>query len=179
VNVCIALYKGNGQLHNAIVRRWTNSEYSHAELIMPDESAITILPFSLAGITRRPFDIEGGEKEWDFICIPINPSQLCTLERFYDQTKGNQYDWLGMIASQVVPFHIKHKKRWYCSEWIAYALRLICVIDGLHQQCDMSPKVLSRLIKHIKRIKYSERPKMSNWNETKINHFGPRYVNEN
>ncbi len=96
------------------------------------------------------------EKEWDFICVPITPLQLGIIEQFYDQTQGQQYDWVGMIASQVVPFHIKHMHRWYCSEWIAYALRRAGIISGLHEKADMSPEVLSKLLPGGHMVKFSE-----------------------
>lgn len=159
MNVCVALYKGTGAWHNAVVRRRTRSIYSHAELILPDNTAITIYPFDLDGVKRTEFSLTAEEEdEWDFICIPVTPLQLTAIERFYKQTAGQGYDWIGMIASQLLPFHIKREKRWYCSEWIAYALRLICAIDTLYMHCDMSPEVLYQLISDRGEImKYSER----------------------
>tara|TARA_R100000808_G_C2150639_1_gene159452 strand:- start:2567 stop:2935 length:369 start_codon:yes stop_codon:yes gene_type:complete len=113
------------------------------------------------------------EDDWDFVCIPVNPMQLVKIENFYEQTRGQKYDWTGMIASQLLPYHIKHEKRWYCSEWIAYALRLICVVDGLHAHCDMSPEVLSSLISNREKIRFSDRLPSNNWNAQKVRHFGP------
>ena len=157
MNICIGLYKGEGRLHNAIVRRWTDSIYSHAELILPDKTSITIFPFSLKGIHREPFSMENEvEEEWDFICVPVTPKQLSIIEQFYDQTHGQQYDWVGMLASQLVPFHIKHMHRWYCSEWIAYALRRAGIINGLHEKADMSPEVLSKLLPEGHLVMFSE-----------------------
>ena len=48
---------------------------------------------------------------------------------FYDITKGSRYDWFGMLLSQFLPFRVKQENKWYCSEWILYALRISCVID--------------------------------------------------
>tara|TARA_B100000900_G_scaffold406115_1_gene416670 strand:- start:427 stop:969 length:543 start_codon:yes stop_codon:yes gene_type:complete len=175
VNICIALYKGKGRWHNGVVRDWTNSEYSHAELILPDFTSITIFPFSLKGVRREPF-VEKSDKEWDYICVPVNPHQLSIIENFYEKTKGQQYDWVGMLASQLVPFHIKHKDRWYCSEWIAYALRLAGIGEGLYGESVMSPEVLSRLVPHATTYgKFSDVPTGTNWNNTwlEVNHFGP------
>ena len=182
MNICVGLYKGEGRLHNAIVRRWTESIYSHAELILPDKTSITIFPFSLKGIHRAPFDEENeSEEDWDFICVPISPTQLSKIEKFYEKTKEQQYDWLGMLASQLVPFHIKHKDRWYCSEWIAYALRQAGLIDGLHDASDMSPEVLSKMLPDREIYKYSEIPKGTDWNSTwlQVTHFKPEDSNDN
>ena len=167
MNICIGLYKGEGRLHNAIVRRWTDSIYSHAELILPDRTSITIFPFSLKGVHREPFSMENeNENDWEFICVPISPLQLGIIEQFYEQTQGQQYDWVGMIASQIVPFHIKHMHRWYCSEWIAYALRRAGIINALHDQADMSPEVLSRMLPNREKIKFSDIPEGTDWNDT-------------
>jgi len=155
LNICIGLYKGEGRLHNAIVRRWTDSIYSHAELILPDRTSITIFPFSLTGVHREPF-VPQNEDEWDFVCVPVTARQLDIIENFYEQTKGQQYDWVGMLASQLVPFHIKHMHRWYCSEWIAYALRRAGIISGLHEKADMSPEVLSKLLPGGQIVKFSD-----------------------
>jgi hypothetical protein len=116
------------------------------------------------------------EKDWDFICVPVNPHQLGIIEKFYEDTKGQQYDWVGMIASQIVPFHIKHKSGWYCSEWIAYALRLAGILDTLHGETDMSPAVLSNLLPLATRYeKYADIPEGTDWNSTWVQttHFGP------
>ena len=163
MNVCIALYKGKGHWRDSLVRYWTKSAYSHAELLMPDNTAITIAPFDLKGVTRAPFNLQD-EESWDFICLAVNPSQLRTIEKFYEETQGLQYDWVGMIASQLLPYHIKHRSRWYCSEWIAYALRLICSIEGLHKVSDMSPGALANLLPKEQKIRLVDRPVMSNWN---------------
>jgi hypothetical protein len=175
------LYKGDGRLHNAIVRRWTDSIYSHAELILPDHTSITIFPFSLTGIHRQSFDIENeDEEEWDFVCVPVSPGQLAIIEKFYEKTKGQQYDWVGMLASQIVPFHIKHQNRWYCSEWIAYALRLAGIVKGLHEESDMSPETLSRLLPDRQKIKFSQIPEGTDWSNTwlQVPHLSPDGSNE-
>ena len=70
---------------------------------------------------------------------------------FYNATKGCEYDWVGMFLSQFLPYHIKRKGKWYCSEWIAYALRISCVIDWrlikIYDRADLSPSMLYRIIR--------------------------------
>ena len=34
-----------------------------------------------------------------------------------------------MVLSHVLPFKIRHINKWYCSEWVAYALSLSGVVD--------------------------------------------------
>ena len=69
----IAFYKGKGNFINAIVRWWTNSIYSHAELILPDDATwIGISPFIKSQVTHR-IVIEYDYSKWDFIEIEITP----------------------------------------------------------------------------------------------------------
>jgi len=69
---------------------------------------------------------------------------------FFEETKECKYDWIGMILSQFLPFNIKRKNKWYCSEWIAYALRISGVVDWkvikIYNQTDLSPGQLHSII---------------------------------
>ena len=89
--------------------------------------------------------------EWDFVEIEVTREQLDIVMEFFEYTEGQGYDWAGMLLSQFLPCKIKHKKRWYCSEWIAYALRISCVFDWriikIYDRKDLSPAVLYRLVK--------------------------------
>ena len=111
---------------------------------MPDGTSISIVPFNLEGVRRTKLDEP--EEDYDMVCIPIDAEQLATVERFYEHTAGEGYDWVGMILSKFMPFHIKMLRRWYCSEWIAYALRLICVVDNLYAYADLTPQRLHNLL---------------------------------
>ena len=107
---------------------------------MPDNTAISITPFGKAGIRRKKF--EEPEKDYDIVCVPISDEQLERIEKFYEDTKGDGYDWPGMILSKFTPFFIKRVGRWYCSEWIAYALRLVGAVDNLYHYPDLTPQRL-------------------------------------
>ena len=65
-------------------------------------------------------------------------------------TKDSKYDWVGMLLSQCLPFHIKEKNKWYCSEWILYALRISNIIDWkiikIFDQADLSPAKLHDIL---------------------------------
>jgi len=112
--------------------------------MMPDGTCISIIPFGLEGIRRKKFD--EAEEDYDWVSIPITSEQLQKIETFFDHTQGEGYDWVGMIVSKFTPFHVKMIHRWYCSEWIAYALRLICVIDNLYAYADLTPQRLYNLL---------------------------------
>lgn len=157
MKIQIAFYKGKGNILNKIVRWWTNSIYSHAELVFPESNTwmgITpLLKSKLNAVERK----EHNTIEWDFIDIEISESQYNNIMEFYEDTKGQGYDWVGMLLSQFLPCKIKHKHRWYCSEWIAYALRISGIIDWrvikIYDRKDLSPAVLYDLVTMMVEIK--------------------------
>jgi hypothetical protein len=87
------------------------------------------------------------QEMWDSIELEIDDRQYARLLHFYEATKNDGYDWIGMILSQFTPFHVKRIGRWYCSEWIAYALRIICVVDDVYAYADLSPQRLYELLR--------------------------------
>ena len=114
---------------------------------------IGISPFLKSKVASRK-KIIIDYSEWDFVDISVNQEQLDIIMEFFEDTEGHGYDWIGMLLSQFLPCKIKHKKRWYCSEWIAYALRIACVIDWriikIYDRKDLSPAILYNLVVDIK-----------------------------
>jgi len=150
MEIKVAFFKGDGNWHNHIVRWWTKSPYSHAELVLPDgKTWISISPFLTSKVSKRNKPTYDKAK-WDLINVKITSEQLDTIMEFYKQTEGCGYDWAGMLLSQFLPFSVKRKSCWYCSEWIAYALRIACVIDWktikIYDRCDLSPQVLYNIV---------------------------------
>tara|TARA_R110002020_G_scaffold100489_3_gene237507 strand:+ start:473 stop:958 length:486 start_codon:yes stop_codon:yes gene_type:complete len=155
VKIKIAFYKGKGNILNGIVRWWTKSIYSHAELVLPDDRTwLGISPFLKSKVDSRQKLIVDN-LEWDFISLDVTSEQRDIILEFFEETKGCGYDWIGMLLSQFLPCRIKHKKRWYCSEWIAYALRIACVLDWrdikIYERRDLSPVVLYELANNSKK----------------------------
>jgi len=154
MNIQIAFYKGEGSFVNRIVRWWTSSPYSHAELVLPD--AVTwlgISPFLKSKVASRE-KLLVDYTEWKIVNLDVTQEQLDIIMEFYEFTKGQGYDWIGMLLSQFLPCKIKHKKRWYCSEWIAYALRIACVVDWrnikIYDRKDLSPAALHEIVTSLK-----------------------------
>jgi len=150
MKIKIAFYRGKGDLVNKLVRWWTKSPYSHSELIMPDGTTwIGISPFKNSRLRARP-NLHYKKEEWDFVELEASEQQVAVIEEFYRSTQDCEYDWIGMILSQFLPFNIKRKSKWYCSEWIAYALRISCIIDWriikIYDRADLSPAVLHEII---------------------------------
>lgn len=151
MKISVAFYKGKGDWKNKLIRWWTKSPYSHAELILPDRRTwISISPLLTSKVEARTKTVYA-MANWDFIEIPVTQQQVDVIIEFYNATKGCEYDWVGMFLSQFLPYHIKRKGKWYCSEWIAYALRISCVIDWrlikIYDRADLSPSMLYKIIR--------------------------------
>ena len=114
---------------------------------MPDGKSISIQPFGTTGVRKIWFKEQGDTEDYDIVCIPATSAQIETVEKFYEDTKGDGYDWAGMILSKFTPFFIKRIGRWYCSEWIAYALRLAGTVDNLYHYNDLTPQRLYEILK--------------------------------
>ena len=151
MKIAVAFYKGKGNWKNKLIRWWTKSPYSHAELILPDRVTwISISPLLTSKVESRTKETHTKEN-WDIIELSITQEQLDVIMEFYQATKGSGYDWIGMLMSQFLPYNIKRKGKWYCSEWITYALRVSCVIDWrlikIYERADLSPAVLWNIIR--------------------------------
>ena len=158
MKIKVAFYRGEGGWKNKLIRWWTKSPYSHAELILPDDvSWISISPLLTSRVSIRVKE-EYTKENWDFVELEVTEEQLNTIMEFYNFTEGSSYDWLGMIFSQFLPYTIKRKGRWYCSEWIAYALRISDLIDWqiikIYDRHDLSPGVLHKII--LQHVYHSE-----------------------
>ena len=54
MKIKVAFYKGRGNWKNKIIRWWTKSKYSHAELILPDEITwVSISPLLAGKVSAR------------------------------------------------------------------------------------------------------------------------------
>jgi len=104
-----------------IVAWWTKSPYVHSELLLPGGIMAGICPDE-SGAVRMTQEDASETDHWKKIELKVDDYQLKNIFRFYEQTAGQKYDWIGMVISQFVPYMIKHDRKWYCSQWIAHAL---------------------------------------------------------
>ena len=160
MKIKIAFFKGDKKtLLHRFIRWYTKSPYSHAELIMPDgEQWVGISPFltSRVGIREKNISPEKQQENWDYLTftlnwrVPVREYQISQLNKFIQKTLGSRYDWIGLIISNLTPFLVKKRDRWYCSEWIAHALvnaRIVMWDDmDLYDTPEMSPGKLYDLL---------------------------------
>lgn len=117
----IAFYKGPMNWRTWIVNWRTGGPYTHCELIMPSGDCIGISPEDSPPRIRMKRQ-EFPDDNWDFIDIMVDQIQIIKIIAFFNSTYGHRYDWFGMIMSYLLPWFIKHERKWYCSQWIATLL---------------------------------------------------------
>ena len=126
---------------------------------MPDnERWVGISPFltSTVGIREKNISLENQKENWDYLTFtlnwrePVREYQINQLNKFIEKTLGCRYDWIGLIISNLTPFLVKKRNKWYCSEWIAHALvnaRIVMWDDmDLYDTPEMSPGKLYELL---------------------------------
>lgn len=102
--------------YNYVVRAWTDSPYSHSELIFSDGWAGSS-SFADGGVRLKR--IEFDPEKWDFIELP---AQLEAAARaWFKNHDGAKYDLLGNLQFILAPFG-EDRRRWFCSEACAAAL---------------------------------------------------------
>lgn len=140
LELTVAFYKGEGLRRDKVIRWWTGSPYSHVELVMPSGMIAGIRPPYNPYISKRAAG-ELAEEEWELVKLPVTEKQLKKVKDFIESTKGQGYDWVGMIASHLTPFKVKFPKKWYCSEWVLYALSVAKIFNWK----DLKPYNLARI----------------------------------
>ena len=116
-----------------IVVWWTKSPLVHSELILPGGITAGICPEG-EGVVRMDQEDHSAGEYWKKIELKVDDYQLKNIFRFYEQTAGQKYDWVGMVVSQFVPYMIKHDRKWYCSQWIACALTISDVFPFMYNK---------------------------------------------
>jgi hypothetical protein len=146
----IAFFKGDKhEWHHRFIRWWTKSPYSHAEIVLEGDTWVSISPFLFTRVAAR-VRTQVPEDEWDYLEFIVTPEELHALKDFISETTGDGYDWPGMLLSQVLPFIIKGKGKWYCSSWVFSALSYSGVIKNcttkIKEMPDLSPGRLYEIL---------------------------------
>ena len=124
----LAFYKARGTVIDRVIRRVTQSPYSHVEILIGCDAApdgvFSWPAFSASGrdggVRTKLVTFDAGA--WDFIPAPWAREGRI---RMAEATQsGLRYDWLGLFLSQVLNLRRGSSRRWFCSELVAWALDL-------------------------------------------------------
>lgn len=122
----VAFYRGSGRFEDKLVRRVTRSAFSHVELIRADKrprlgDTVTCLGASGRDGGVRIKDITLDPAHWRIYEVCWAPEG--TWERAASKL-GQPYELWSMITTQLFNFRRSRRDCWFCSELVAYALRL-------------------------------------------------------
>ena len=128
--VYLAMYKGRkdgrgvkvwaARFTDCVVRTVTRSLYSHCEIAVkhPRDGLFDCYSSSArdGGVRIKTMPLPADK--WDL--IPLPQSVAISAGRLFHRTHGAGYDWLGAIGAV---FRLpQSRRRWFCSEWCAYAI---------------------------------------------------------
>lgn len=124
MTVKLALYKGRGQIGNAVIRWWTGSIYSHCELVVDSWCYSSSV---MDGGVRRKSIGQGADQislgdSWDRIDLPW--AEVAAIVDYFHRTDSDRYGWPSLIASQLFNRNRQTRRAQFCSEWCAAALDL-------------------------------------------------------
>ena len=108
----------------------------------PQASVYTCYSASIhdKGVRRKVMPLPA--TKWDFIPLPSTPEAHEQLQRVWTATEGQGYDLMGALG---IAFGLpQNRRRWFCSEWCATALRL-------PESWRWSPNDLAAIVPALKR----------------------------
>ena len=111
----LAFYKGKGNWVDLLIRVFTNSKYSHVEIVC-NKDWYSSSPRD-GGV--RVKQIVNDSNSWDFIEVDIDKERLYQKYREY---KGRGYDFKGILLSNILPIGLHNKNKATCSEFVADVL---------------------------------------------------------
>lgn len=135
--IYLALYKGRrdgsgwrvwcARATDWLTRVLTRGKYSHCEIAvrLPETADGQEYDCYSAGIRdkgvrRKVMPLPAAK--WDLIPLPSTPEAHEQLQRVWAATEGQGYDLMGALG---IAFGLpQNRRRWFCSEWCATALRL-------------------------------------------------------
>ena len=128
MSVQLALYKGEGDFLNRLIRWWTNSPYSHCELVVRG----TCYSSSVRDGGVRAKVMELPSDKWDLFGLPLADDDAVT--DWFIAHERDRYGWLDLLTGQLLGMQRDHRGV-FCSEACAKAL-------GLRNSTRMSPQAL-------------------------------------
>lgn len=132
----LALYKAKGKIGNAGIRWWTNSKYSHCELVINGFCYSSSVQDK--GVRKKFIDLDPAN--WDFVELPWADEQKAL--NYFEETDAFTYGWLSLLWSQMFNRNVPDKGSQFCSEWVANAI-------GLPNAVSYSPRTLGEMCQYI------------------------------
>ena len=145
----LASYTAEGNIFNKAIYYWQRmlglksySKCTHTELLIDNmwySSSNTD-----GGVRSKRIDSRSGHWRFDYINATAEQEQIVI--QFFEKHDGKKYDYCGILCSQVFPFGIHTKSKYFCSEICHEALVKAEVLPGNKPSAWFNP---ARLAKEI------------------------------
>lgn len=132
MTVILALRKNDDRITAKAIQWWTNSIYSHCELIVGD-LCYSSSPMD-GGVRAKTIGMTSDK--WDFVSAPWADADAVI--RYFNETKHHKYGWGGLVTSQLFNLNRAEADAQFCSQWCAAAL-------GLPSPASYNPATLKAL----------------------------------
>ena len=139
MTVKLALRKNDTRLASRAIQWWTNSIYSHCELVV---NGVSYSSSAMDGGVRGKVIAMDSDK-WDFIELPLVTAE--SVIDYFKLTDDYKYGWGGLITSQLFNLNRTDKEATFCSQWCAAAI-------GLPNAASYSPASLAELVLYINEV---------------------------
>ena len=111
----LAFYKAKGNWVDLLIRVFTNSKYSHVEIVH-NKDWYSSSPRD-GGVRVKQIVDDGNS--WDLVEVDIDKERLYQKYREY---RGRGYDFKGILLSNILPIGWHSKNKATCSEFVADVL---------------------------------------------------------
>ena len=136
MTVKLALRKNDKRIVAKGIQWWTNSIYSHCELVVDgmcySSSAMD------KGVRRKTITLDPAK--WDVIDLPWADADRVL--RYFHATRKHNYGWASLLTSQLLNLNREVGEAPFCSQWCAEAL-------GLPNPVTYGPRTLGELCTYI------------------------------
>jgi len=118
MKVTVAFFKGDNDLSDKLVKWWTNSKYSHCEMIIQDKWLSADPKRGVRLINLKPL-----KDNWDYVEVEVDEKNTPFVLSFISEQKGKKYDWKGIFFSQLFSFDLHSHNKFFCSELVMGVLQ--------------------------------------------------------
>ena len=141
IRIAFRQKSGKDSIVNKIIRFLTKSRFHHVELIINDTWISS--SNTSGGFRIRPLEPIKQEDTryiyYDLGLIELTSEQDEIISRFMENQLDSEYDYSGIIFSQLFPFSKHSRTRWFCSEIVTKLLQLHLIEETL----DLIPNEVS------------------------------------
>jgi hypothetical protein len=113
----LAFYRGKGTFIDSFIRWWTNSNYSHVELVINHEWYSS----SIRDKGVRKKRMYPKLQNWDLLEVDIDIVHVLNI---YNKYENSKYDFTGVLLTHLIPLNIESKNKKFCSELCAEFMKL-------------------------------------------------------